>query len=158
MQEEEPFSTETGLASLADNPRMALRISLMLRESWIAHEHDETGWPTESCLIVTAASKTEAKELMSRAITAHSTTATRQRRDRLYAIFIEAPPRAPSRGPATRPDSRSSDANLSWLRRGLPRKQAATDTSPLTGPDGRASDRSPSVLLRTLREGVRKSV
>ena len=58
---------------------------------WIAHEHDETGWPTDSWLVVTAPTQTEAKQLMSLAITAHGTTTTRQRRDRLYAIFIEAP-------------------------------------------------------------------
>jgi hypothetical protein len=60
-------------------------------KSWIAHEHDETGWPTESCLIVTADTQTEAKQLMSSAISAHSTTVTGQDRERLYAIFIEAP-------------------------------------------------------------------
>jgi hypothetical protein len=59
--------------------------------SWIAHEHDETGWPTESCLIVTAHSQTEARQLMSSAISAHIKTATRENRERLYAIFIEAP-------------------------------------------------------------------
>jgi hypothetical protein len=66
---------------------------------WIAHEHDETGWPTESCLIVTAPTQTEARQLMSIAITAHSTTATRQQRDRLYAIFIEAPQELPADDP-----------------------------------------------------------
>jgi hypothetical protein len=60
-------------------------------KSWIAHEHDETGWPTDSCLIVTADTQTDAKQLMSSAISAHSRTATRQNRERLYAIFIEAP-------------------------------------------------------------------
>lgn len=58
---------------------------------WVAHEHDETGPPTECCLIVAAPTQTEAKQLMSSAITAHGATATRQRRARLYAIFIEAP-------------------------------------------------------------------
>ena len=58
---------------------------------WIAYEHTELGLPTECCLIVTAHTQTEAKQLMSTAITAQSTTATRQNRDRLYAIFIEAP-------------------------------------------------------------------
>jgi hypothetical protein len=58
---------------------------------WVAYEHDETGWPTESCLIVTAATQTDAKQLMSSAIAAHGTTATRQQRQRVYAIFIEAP-------------------------------------------------------------------
>jgi hypothetical protein len=66
---------------------------------WIAHEHDETGWPTESCLIVTAPTQTEAKQLMSGAITARSSTATRQQRDRLYAIFIEAPQELPAEDP-----------------------------------------------------------
>jgi hypothetical protein len=47
------------------------------------------GPPT--CLIVSAPTQTEAKQLMSNAINAHSTTATRQNRERLYAIFIEAP-------------------------------------------------------------------
>jgi hypothetical protein len=60
-------------------------------KSWIAHEHDETGRPTESCLIVTARTQTEAKQLMSSAITARSATVARQQRDRLYAVFIEAP-------------------------------------------------------------------
>ena len=60
-------------------------------KSWIAHEHDETGWPTESCLIVSAHTQAEAKQLMSSAIDARSTTATRKIRERLYAIFIEAP-------------------------------------------------------------------
>jgi hypothetical protein len=60
-------------------------------KSWIAHEHDETGWPTESCLIVAADTQTDAKQLMSSAISAHSATATRENRERLYAIFIEAP-------------------------------------------------------------------
>jgi hypothetical protein len=46
-----------------------------------------------------AASQTEAKELMSGAIRAHSTTATRQRHDRLYAIFIEAPRELPAEDP-----------------------------------------------------------
>jgi hypothetical protein len=68
-------------------------------KSWIAYEHDETGWPTGSCLIVTAHSQIEAKELMSSAITAHVTTATRQNRDRLYAIFIEAPQELPADDP-----------------------------------------------------------
>jgi hypothetical protein len=60
-------------------------------KSWIAHEHDETGWPTESCLIVTAPTQAEAKQLMNNAITAHGTAATRHHRDRLFAIFTEAP-------------------------------------------------------------------
>ena len=60
-------------------------------KSWIAHEHDETGWPTESCLIVSAHTQAEAKQLMSSAIDARSRTATRKIRERLYAIFIEAP-------------------------------------------------------------------
>ena len=51
-------------------------------KSWIAHEHTELGLPTECCLIVTAHTQTEAKQLMSTAITAQSTTATRQNRDR----------------------------------------------------------------------------
>jgi hypothetical protein len=68
-------------------------------KSWIAHEHDETGWPTESCLIVTAPTQTEAKQLMSSAITARSSRATRQQRDRLYAIFIEAPQELPAEDP-----------------------------------------------------------
>lgn len=58
---------------------------------WIAHEHTELGVPTACCLIVAAHTQTEAKQIMSTAITAQSTTATRQNRDRLYAIFIEAP-------------------------------------------------------------------
>jgi hypothetical protein len=73
-------------------------------KSWIAHEHDETGRPTESCLIVSAHTQTEARQLMSSAITAHSTIATRQQRDRLYAIFIEAPK---SSQPRTRDNSSS---------------------------------------------------
>jgi hypothetical protein len=68
-------------------------------KSWIAHEHDETGWPTESCLIVSAHTQTEAKQLMSNAINTHSTTATRQNRERLYAIFIEAPQELPADDP-----------------------------------------------------------
>ena len=68
-------------------------------KSWIAHEHDEAGWPTESCLIVTAHTQTEAKQLMSSAISAHSRTATRQNRERLYAIFIEAPQELPTDDP-----------------------------------------------------------
>jgi hypothetical protein len=68
-------------------------------KSWIAHEHDETGWPTESCLIVTARTRTEAKQLMSSAITAHSATVARQQRDRMYAIFIEAPRELPAEDP-----------------------------------------------------------
>jgi hypothetical protein len=68
-------------------------------KSWIAHEHDETGWPTESCLIVTAHTQTEAKQLMSSAISAHSSTATRENRERLYAIFIEAPQELPADDP-----------------------------------------------------------
>ena len=66
---------------------------------WIAYEHDETGRPTESCLIVTAPTQTEARQLMSGAITSHGATATRQRRDRLYAIFIEAPQELPAEDP-----------------------------------------------------------
>jgi hypothetical protein len=68
-------------------------------KSWIPHEHDETGWPTESCLIVTARTQTDAKQLMSSAISAHSTTASRHLRDRLYAIFIEAPQELPPDDP-----------------------------------------------------------
>jgi hypothetical protein len=68
-------------------------------KSWIAHERDETGWPTESCLIVSARTQTEAKQLMSSAITACASTATRQRRDRLYAIFIEGPQELPPDDP-----------------------------------------------------------
>jgi hypothetical protein len=68
-------------------------------KSWIAHEHDEAGWPTESCLIVTAHTQTEAKQLMSSAISAHSRTATRQTTERLYAIFIEAPRELPPDDP-----------------------------------------------------------
>jgi hypothetical protein len=74
-------------------------MSQMHHEKWIAYEHDETGWPTESCLIVTAPTQTEAKQLMSSAITARSSTATRQLRDRLYAIFIEAPQGLPAEDP-----------------------------------------------------------
>jgi hypothetical protein len=68
-------------------------------KGWIAHEHDESGWPTESCLIVTAHTQTEAKQLMSSAITAHSETATRRNRQRLFAIFIEAPQELPPDDP-----------------------------------------------------------
>jgi hypothetical protein len=66
-------------------------MSVMHHEKWIAYEHDETGWPTEACLIVTATTQTEARQLMSTAIAARSSIATRQLRDRLYAIFIESP-------------------------------------------------------------------
>jgi hypothetical protein len=68
-------------------------------KSWIAHEHDETGWPTESCLIVTAHTQPEAKQLMSSAISAHSRTVFRENRERLYAIFIEAPQQLPADDP-----------------------------------------------------------
>jgi hypothetical protein len=89
---------------------IASRISPCTMKNWIAHEHDETGWPTESCLIVAAPTQTEAKQLMSSAITARCSRATRQQRDRLYAIFIEAPQELPAEdprhalisGPATR--------------------------------------------------------
>ncbi len=60
-------------------------------KSWIAYERDETGWPTDACLIVRADTQTEAEQLMGSAISAHSTNATRQDRERLYSIFIEAP-------------------------------------------------------------------
>jgi hypothetical protein len=71
----------------------------MHHERWIAHEHTELGLPTECCLIVTARTQTEAKQLMSTAITAQSTTATRQNRDRLYAIFIDTPRALSADGP-----------------------------------------------------------
>ena len=58
---------------------------------WIAHERDDTGWPTEACLIVSAHTQTDAKHLMGIAISAHTEATTRQLRERLYAIFIEAP-------------------------------------------------------------------
>jgi hypothetical protein len=99
-------------------------------KSWIAHEHDETGRPTELCLIVTAATQTEAKQLMSGAITAHSSTATRQRRDRLYAIFIEAPQELPVEDPRhaliTDPDTPTflgfDDGSQENRRRQTPRR------------------------------------
>ena len=68
-------------------------------KKWIAHEHDESGWPTESCLIVTAPTQTEAQQLMNNAINAHSTTATRQNRERLFAIFTEAVQELPTDDP-----------------------------------------------------------
>jgi hypothetical protein len=66
---------------------------------WIAHEHDETGWPTESCLIVTAPTQADAKQVMNNAITEYSATATRQNRDRLLAIFTEGPEELPTDDP-----------------------------------------------------------
>jgi hypothetical protein len=66
---------------------------------WIAHEHDETGWPTQSSLIVSAATQLEAKQLMSDAITAQSAGADRHLRNRLFAIFIEAPRELPADDP-----------------------------------------------------------
>jgi hypothetical protein len=66
---------------------------------WIAHEHDETGWPTQSCLIVSAATQLEARQLMTDAITAHSTSADRHLRSRLFAIFIEDPRELPADDP-----------------------------------------------------------
>jgi hypothetical protein len=71
----------------------------MHHEKWIAYEHDETGWATEACLIVTATTQTEARQLMSTAIAARGSLATRQLRDRLYAIFIEAPQGLPAEDP-----------------------------------------------------------
>jgi hypothetical protein len=60
-------------------------------KSWIAFEHTVLGLPTECCLIVTARTPAEATQLMGTAIAAQSRTATRQNRERLFAIFIEAP-------------------------------------------------------------------
>lgn len=69
---------------------------------WIAREHDETGWPTDACLIVSAHTQTEAKQLMGSAISAHSKTARGRNRERLYAIFIEAPEELPADDPRQR--------------------------------------------------------
>jgi hypothetical protein len=58
---------------------------------WIAHEHDESGWPTDAHVIVTAETSEQAKALMGEAITVRGNQVSPGMNIRIYAIFIEAP-------------------------------------------------------------------
>jgi hypothetical protein len=59
--------------------------------NWIAYEHDDTGWATDSYLVVVAATSGDARRLMGEAIASRSATTSREMNIRIWAIFIEAP-------------------------------------------------------------------
>jgi hypothetical protein len=58
---------------------------------WIAHEHDDGGWPTDSYVVAMAETRDDARRLMGEAITARATAASPELNVRIWAIFIEAP-------------------------------------------------------------------
>lgn len=58
---------------------------------WIAHEHDETGWSTDSYVVAIAPTREDARRVMGEAIAARAAAASREMSIRIWAIFIEAP-------------------------------------------------------------------
>lgn len=63
--------------------------------NWIAYEHDDTGWATDSYLVVVAATSDDARRLMGEAIAVRSATTSREMNIRIWSIFIEAPTELP---------------------------------------------------------------
>jgi len=66
---------------------------------WIAYEHDDSGHPTTAFVLAIAATSEDAKQTMIRAIDTRAATAAVQDRQRLYAIFVEAPQELPADDP-----------------------------------------------------------
>jgi hypothetical protein len=58
---------------------------------WIAHEHDDMGWPTDAYVVAMAETREDARRLMAEAITARAAGVSRELNARIWAIFIEAP-------------------------------------------------------------------
>lgn len=58
---------------------------------WSAHEHDDTGWPTESYVVAMAETRDNARRMMGEAIAARAAAVSREMNVRIWAIFIEAP-------------------------------------------------------------------
>ncbi len=58
---------------------------------WIAYEHDDMGWPTDSYVVAMAETREDAQRVMGEAIAACAAAVSRAMNLRIWAIFIEAP-------------------------------------------------------------------